>query len=103
MIKYLSLFIFCSFVFNAAFAQKRDTSVYYLQSSGKIVSTRDSADFFLVILPPDTNVDKSLFIVKEFYKNGKIAMIGNSKTNTLTNLKLQGTQITFLTHLKFQG
>ena len=80
-------------IFNEASAQK-DTSVYYLKNTGKVVSTKDSADFFLVILPPDTSVDKNLFIVKEFYRNGKIRLMGNSTTNNLS-LKFQGPQITY--------
>ena len=95
MIKYLFLFILGLLVFNIAFAQKRDTVVYYLNASGKVVSAKDSADFFLVILPPDTSVDKKLFIVKEFYRNGKIRLIGNSMSKNLKNLKFQGAQITF--------
>ncbi len=89
MKKYLLLFILGLFAFNAAFAQK-DTAVYYLKNSGKVVSTKDSADFFLVILPPDTSVDKKLFIVKEYYSNGKIGLIGNSITNSLEDLKVPG-------------
>jgi TonB family protein len=93
MRKTLSLLTF-TLLFFEAFAQKKDTVVYYLQNSWEIVSTKDSADLFLVILPPDTNVDKSLFVVNEFYKNGKIRLVGNSRTNDL-NLKFQGTQIIF--------
>ncbi len=94
MLKPIFLLTICSLFCLEVFAQKRDTSVYYLKNSGKVVSSKDSADFFLVILPPDTNVDKNLFIVKEYYKNGKIGLMGNSITNTL-NLKFQGSQITF--------
>ena len=81
------------FLCREAFAQK-DTSVYYLKNSGKAVSSKDSADFFLVILPPDISVDKNLFIVKEYYKNGKVRLMGNSRTNGL-NLKFEGAQICF--------
>jgi TonB family protein len=82
--------LFC----REAFAQKKDTSVYYLKNSGKVVSSKDSADYFLVILPPDTSVDKNLFVVKEYYKNGKIRLMGNSRTNDL-DLKFEGSQISF--------
>ena len=95
MKKYLFFFILCSFVFNAAFAQKSDTVVCYIKNSGKIVSTKDSADFFLVIFPPDTDVDKKLFIVKEFYPNGKIRLICSSRNNTLKHLKFQGPYIVY--------
>ena len=94
MIKFLVVFITSSVVIiNAASAQK-DTSLYYLTNAGRVVSTKDSADFFLFILPPDTSVDKNLFVVKEYYSNGKIRVIGGSLTNDL-NLKFQGPQVTF--------
>ncbi|MFI5140037.1 MAG: TonB family protein [Sphingobacteriales bacterium] len=94
MIKPLFLFILCLLVAGAAFAQKRDTSVYFLNTGGRVVSTKDSADFILLILPPDTVVDKNLFIVEEFYKNGKRRLITGSRTNDL-NMKLQGLFIGF--------
>ncbi|GAC1301094.1 MAG: hypothetical protein NVSMB24_03270 [Mucilaginibacter sp.] len=81
--------------FNAASAQKRDTAVYYLTNTGKVVSKKEDADLFLFILSPDTTVDKKLYIVQEFYSNGKRALVGNSSTNELDNLKFQGAQITF--------
>ena len=79
---------------SAAYAQQK-TAVYYLRNSGKIVSTKDSADFILAILPPDTLVNKKLYIIKEFYPDGKLGLIGNSKTNTLTSLRFEGAQITY--------
>jgi TonB family protein len=94
MIKYFLALVLSILFLNIAFAQKRDTSVYYLKNSGKAVSSKDSADFFLVILQPDVSVDKNLFIVKEYYKNGKVRLIGNSRNDDL-NLKFQGSQITF--------
>lgn len=42
------------------------------------VDTKDSADFFRVVLPPDTSVDKTLEIVKEFYKSGKQKLLGTA-------------------------
>ncbi|MFI5140420.1 MAG: TonB family protein, partial [Sphingobacteriales bacterium] len=88
------LFILCLLVFDVAFAQKRDTTVYFLNTYGRVVSTKDSADFFLLVLPPDTSVDKNLFVVEEFYRNGKPRLVGNSITNSL-NLKFQGSMITY--------
>ena len=83
------------FLFNEAAAQKKaDTVVYYLNSSGNSVSTKDSADYFLVILPPDTSIDKNLFRVSEYYNNGKIRMVCGSTTNDL-KLKFDGIQLTF--------
>jgi TonB family protein len=95
MVKSIFIFILSLLFVKAALAQKRDTAVYYLKSTGIVVSTKDSADFFLIILPPDTSVDKKLFIVKEFYPDGKIRLVGNSSTRILETLKFHGSQITF--------
>ena len=96
MAKYTFISIFSLLLFNTAFAQKKkDTAVYYLQTSGKIVSTKDSADFFLMILPPDPMINKKLFIVKEFHRNGVVAIIGNSKTNVLSKLQFEGASVIF--------
>ncbi|HEY4326080.1 MAG TPA: TonB family protein [Mucilaginibacter sp.] len=97
MFKPILITILGFFSLNIATAQKTDTVVYYLKSDGKVVDVKDSADFFLVILPPDTNVDKTLFRVNEFYKNGKTRLMGSSTTNNL-NLKFQGSQITFFSN-----
>lgn len=80
------------FFFQNAVAQKRDTAVYYLANSGKFVSTKDSADYFLLILPPDTNINKNLSVVHEYYKNGKIRLVA---TSMLNELKLQGAAMYF--------
>ena len=93
MTKSVLIFILCLLAFKGTFAQKNAT-VYYLKRSGNLVSTKDSADFFLVIQLPDTSVDKNLFIVKEYYRTGKIRLITGSETNTFP-LKLQGSYITF--------
>jgi MORN repeat variant len=94
MFKPIFLLTISLFFCRGAFAQKRDTSVYYLNNSGKVVSSKDSADYFLVILPPDINADKNLFIVKEFYKDGKIRLIGSTTSKSL-DFVFQGSQITF--------
>ena len=83
--RYLFIFIVGLFAFNVAFAQK-DTAVYYLKTSGQLVSTKDSADYYLVISPPDASVNKGLFIVKEYYPNGKIRYTGNSNSNKLQQI-----------------
>ena len=81
--------------FKIASAQKKaDTVVYYLKNDGKVVKSKDSADLFLLILPPDTAVDKTLFRVSEYYPNGKMRLLGSSITNNL-NLKFQGSKVTF--------
>src|ERR1700679_403815 len=83
-------------LFLGAVAQKKsDTLVYYLKNSGAVVSLKDSADFFLLIMPPDVNVDKKLFVINEFYASGALRLAGNSLKNTLSEIKFQGPQIIF--------
>jgi TonB family protein len=94
MLKPALIIVLSLFILKTAFAQKKDTVVYYLNDTGRPVESKANADYFLIILPPDTSVDKNLFIVKEYYKNGKIRLIGNSKTNDL-NLQFEGSQIAF--------
>ncbi len=80
--RYLFLFIVGLFAVNVAFAQE-DSSVYYLKTSGQLVSTKDSADYYLLISSPDANVNKDLFIVKEYYPNGKIRYTSTSKNQQI--------------------
>ena len=85
---FLTLIIAIVFKLSAS-AQKIDTIVYYLKSFRAVdwpsfndvvpVNNKDSADFYRVILPPDTTTDRSLFIVNDFYKNGKPRMVGKTK------------------------
>jgi TonB family protein len=84
---------FLLFVSKVSFAQK-DTLVYYLTNSGRQVNSKDSAQLFLVILPPDTTVDKTIFPVRGYYPNGRPRIAGGSLTRSLP-LKLQGYYIEF--------
>jgi TonB family protein len=74
---------------DISYAQKNDSSVYYLNKKGAVVINKEDADYKMVFLPPDSTVDKSLFIIKGYYKSGKLKLLGYSKTNSL-NLKFQG-------------
>jgi TonB family protein len=87
-----------SFLFvNGAAAQiaKKDTAVYYLNKEGTITFIKDSVAYYLVVIPPDTSIDKELYTVKEFYPNGKPSLMTGSKTNKLQNLKFEGSFISF--------
>jgi TonB family protein len=77
MIKSL-LTLILSACFFLTFAQKKDTSIYYLTKLGQVVSTKDNADYIMFILPKN---DTNLFPVKVFYKNGKTRSTGYSITN----------------------
>lgn len=93
MAKPVLIFILCFLAFNGASAQK-DSLMYYFKNSGENVAIKDSADYFVVVLPPDNSVDERLFIVKGFYCDGKIRFIGKSSNNTL-KLKFQGPLIAY--------
>ena len=92
MLKPILILILCLLFFKAVTAQNQST-VYYLKKSGKF-TVKDSADYLLKMFAPDTNVDKNLFGVREFYLNGKIRLMGNTIDNT-ANLKFQGPCVTY--------
>ncbi|TWI98219.1 TonB family protein [Mucilaginibacter frigoritolerans] len=89
MLKPILITITGILLMSTVFAQKNDSSVYYLNKKGAVVNTKDDADYKMVFLPPDSIIDKSLFIIKGYYKSGKLKLLGYSKTNNL-NLKFQG-------------
>ncbi|WP_428329583.1 TonB family protein [Mucilaginibacter sp.] len=89
-------------LFTAASAQSGGL-IYYLNNSGKLVS-KDSADYSVAVFPPDSSVDKNLFVVYEYYQNGKPKLITGSKTNG-ANLRYQGHYIAYFPngHKKAMG
>ncbi len=91
----ISLTLFLSlFLLYTAKAAKRDSLVVYLKNSGQKVLTKDSADFYRVIMSPDTNIDKDLYRVFEFYPNGKPKTVALSLTRPYL-LALHGTCIEY--------
>ncbi len=60
---------------NADLLKKSD--IYYLKNSGQLVDQKDSADYIRVISPPDST-DLNLFVVRDFYLNGKPKLVGKS-------------------------
>lgn len=93
MLKLLLTSIFSLLLCTAVNAQTGGL-VYYLKNSGKLVAIKDSADYSMVVLPPDTSVDKTLYVVYEYYKNGKVRFVTNSKKNGI-NLMYQGQYIAY--------
>ena len=69
MLKYILSLCLGVLLLQAADAQ-RDTTIYYFKNSGETVPVKDSADFYRVILPPDTNVQNGLFRIYDHYPNG---------------------------------
>ncbi len=82
MLKNVLFTILCLFTLQAVKAGVPDSLVVYLKNSGKKVSSKDSADFYRIILPPDTTADKDLYRVFEYYPNGKIKSVATSYTAT---------------------
>jgi antitoxin component YwqK of YwqJK toxin-antitoxin module len=82
-----------AFCYNA-FAKNPDTLKFYLKNDGELVSAKDSADYYRVVMPPDNGVDKKLFPVKDFYANGTLKMSGWSSRKIL-DVTLLGTCTNF--------
>jgi TonB family protein len=79
MIKNLTLLILSFLFFQSAKAQKTtDTVLYYMKNSGVSVSTKDSADYLRLVISPQSNTDKDLFKVRDYYSNGKLKMVATS-------------------------
>lgn len=75
------------FICPICFAQT-STLVYYLKNSGVLVSTKDSADYWMVVKKPDT-AGKYPYTVYEYSKDGKVRLKTNAYINDL-ELKYQG-------------
>jgi antitoxin component YwqK of YwqJK toxin-antitoxin module len=83
MFKTLIISIFGLLLWQGVQAQKPDTLKFFLKNTGEIVNTKDSADYYRVVMPPDINVDKKLFPIKDFYANGQLKMTGMSTDKIL--------------------
>jgi len=94
MLKPILIALVSVLLVNISYAQKKDSSVYYLNKKGAVVASKNDADYTMVFLQPDSAVDKTLYIIKGYYKNGALKLVGYSKTNNL-NLKFQGTVTVF--------
>jgi hypothetical protein len=76
MFKYFLILLLSFLIANTAYCGKKDTVILYYNYHGQLitgVSSLAEADYFRVILPPDSGDTRRN--VKEFYKNGKIKMI----------------------------
>jgi len=83
-----------AFTCIAAYGQKNVRLVYYLKNSGQAVATKDSADYWMVVAPPDSSIDKKLYVVYEYYPNGKVRLMTNSRSKDI-NLLYQGKYIAY--------
>ncbi len=63
--------------------------IYYMNSNDVPVKEKDGADYIRAILPPNAHIDTALFVVKDFYKDGKPKMVGLSIVKSY-RVKLEG-------------
>jgi TonB family protein len=94
MLKQLLTLFISLILLQVAKAEKADSLMVYLNKSGQKVLTKDSADFYRVVLSPDTAVDKDLYRVYDYYPNGKLKRIATSFTQPV-NLVLDGSTIDY--------
>src|ERR1700761_9291218 len=98
----LILFIIASKFLSA---QTKDTTVYYYRyllphyefAGSHRVSTLDSADYYRVIIPPDSG--QNMYSVREFYKNGRTKFVGTAQGN----LGLKTNEFLLQEAVPFQG
>ncbi|HZW69218.1 MAG TPA: hypothetical protein VFF57_00025 [Hanamia sp.] len=86
MVKSLLLLITCAFFITTAQGNSVDTSIIYFKFDLKgyhRVSTLDEADFFRLILPTEADGRVNL---KEYYKNGKLKLVGKYVIHVNTTL-----------------
>jgi TonB family protein len=91
------VFFFCI----TAHAQKKDTLLYYMHSYPILAASHEVpvdnkylANYYRVILPPDISTNKNLFIVYDYYLNGKTKMVGKTSTAN-PSIILQGPSIEY--------
>jgi hypothetical protein len=75
MLKNLIALILGLMCFITAQAQ-RDTTVLLMKNSGEVIANRDSADYFIMILPSDSSSGKKIYPIKGYYMNGRHKLIG---------------------------
>jgi len=86
--KRIIIFFLIILAFKKEATAQQDTLLYYLKNTGEIVANKANADYFIVVLPPD-KVDPNLFIINEFYADGKLKLQTKSIRATLP-LQFQG-------------
>jgi len=93
MFKFLTITIFTLLFFQTAKAQKQDTLLYYMKNNGRVVSTKDSADYIMLILPLDSATAR--YPVQIYYPNGKRKLVATSLNNDCRAIKFDGTAVGF--------
>jgi len=94
MLKNFLTLVFSLLLLQIVKAEKTDSLVVYYKNSGQRVALKDSADYYRVILPPDSTGDKDLYRVYDYYSDGKLKSVGTSLTQQ-ANIVLDGTCIDY--------
>jgi len=92
-IKFFTVLILAVLFTIGAKAQK-DTTVYYLNTFGRVVSTRDSANALLYVFRSVDAKEHKTFSVRGYYPNGKLWLVTSSRTNVMP-LKFQGPYLAY--------
>lgn len=87
------ILLICLFLGLTASAQNGRYNMKTKGISVVTVGSTDSADFYRVILPPDAT--DGLFIVKDYYKNGKPKMTGRTANFDPAKIQLEGSNVEF--------
>jgi TonB family protein len=85
-----------------------DTAVLFVKNSGQIVYDKASADYFIMVLPPDSSSGKNLYPVNGYYFDGKPRLVetveivadrawGGAKSQS-SSMVIQGPCINFYTN-----
>jgi TonB family protein len=93
MPKALFIFIFGVIFWQSAHAQKPDSVLLYMKESGQIVKNKDSADYFLRIMAPDSSTGLKVSLIKKFDTDNTL------KLTTKAIIYFDGTKLS----MKFVG
>jgi hypothetical protein len=94
MIKNIILLILSLFLFQFSKAQKTsDTLLTYHDKWDRLVDNKDSAAYFIIIMPEDTATHLSA--VSEYFPTGKPKFVAASKTRDWRTLYFEGPCITY--------
>jgi antitoxin component YwqK of YwqJK toxin-antitoxin module len=101
--KTLFTFILCALIDQLAYS-KADTVFYYMKTISEFcdqhhfyeetfTEKKEEANFIRAIISPD-NTDTELYLVNDYYLNGKVKFNGKSKTSSY-NPRLEGPCVEF--------
>jgi len=100
MLKSTFILILSFLLFQDTYAQKhqiadKDTLLYYFDKHNQLTSIKDSADYFLVIMPADSSSGIKVYPILEYYPNWKRKLMGYSRTQRYNFLTFEGENVEF--------